>query len=123
MVDYSAPLWDIRFALSELADVDAISTYPDFENFDVDIVEPMLDEAARFIEETVAPLNRNSDQQGSCWHSDHSVTTPDGFVEAYKAYSEAGWQSVPFDPAYGGGGFPWVMSVALQEMLLSLIHI
>lgn len=119
MADYSAPLWDIRFILDELADIEAISQYPDFGDFDVEIVEPLLGEAGRFIEGTIAPLNRNSDQQGSRWSDDFNVTTPDGFVDAYKAYAEAGWQSVPFDPAYGGGGFPWVMSIALQEMLNS----
>ena len=119
MADYSAPLWDIRFILDEIADVATIGTYPDFADFDPEMVEPLLDEAGRFIEETIAPLNRQSDQQGSVWNDDYSVTTPDGFIAAYKAYAEAGWQSVPFDPAYGGGGFPWVMSIALQEMLNS----
>ncbi len=119
MADYTAPLWDIRFALDEIADVEQIGTFPDFADFDPEIVEPMLDEAARFIENTIAPLNRVGDTQGSSWNEDHTVTTPDGFAEAYDAYAQAGWQSVPFDPAYGGGGFPGVMSIALQEMLNS----
>ena len=58
MADYTAPLWDIRFALDEIADVEQIGTFPDFADFDPEIVEPMLDEAARFIENTIAPLNR-----------------------------------------------------------------
>ncbi len=119
MADYSAPLWDIRFILEELADVKNISSFPDFAEFDPDMVEPLLDEAGRFIEGTIAPLNRHSDEQGSTWNSDFSVTTPDGFIDAYKQYADAGWQSVPFDPAYGGGGLPWVISIALQEMLNS----
>ena len=72
MADYSAPLWDIRFILEELADIKNISTYPDFGEFDVEIVEPLLGEAGRFIEETIAPLNRNSDEQGSQWSDDPS---------------------------------------------------
>jgi alkylation response protein AidB-like acyl-CoA dehydrogenase len=119
MADYSAPIWDIRFILDELSEIEEIGTYPDFSDFDSEMVEPLLDEAARFIENTIAPLNRRSDEQGSSWSDDNSVTTPDGFVEAYKMYVDAGWQSVPFDPAYGGGGLPWVMALALQEMLNS----
>ena len=119
MADYSAPLWDIQFILEELADIASVGDFPDFADFDAELVEPLLSEAGRFIEETIAPLNRNSDEQGSRWSDDYSVTTPDGFVEAYKQYVEAGWQSVPFDSAYGGGGFPWLMSIALQEMLNS----
>ncbi|MFT7473094.1 MAG: alkylation response protein AidB-like acyl-CoA dehydrogenase [Verrucomicrobiales bacterium] len=119
MADYSAPIWDIRFILDELSGIEKIGTYPDFSDFDSEMVEPVLDEAARFVENTIAPLNRRSDEQGSSWNDDNSVTTPDGFVEAYELYVGAGWQSVSFDPAYGGGGFPWVMALALQEMLNS----
>ena len=119
MADYSAPIWDIQFILEELAGVDGIAEYDDFTEFDSTLVEPVLAEAARFIEETIAPLNSISDQQGSVRADDGSVATPEGFIEAYKAYVDSGWQAVPFDPAYGGGGFPWVIALALQEMLNS----
>lgn len=119
MADYSAPIWDIQFILEELAGIDGIAGYDDFADFDSTLVEPVLAEAARFIEETIAPLNSISDQQGSVRADDGSVATPEGFVAAYKAYVDAGWQAVPFDPAYGGGGFPWVIALALQEMLNS----
>lgn len=119
MAEYKAPVWDIRFILDELANAGEIFSYPDYADADVDMVEPLLDEAARFIEDTVAPLNVVSDQVGSVWNEDHSVTTPPGFTDAYNAFVEAGWQSVPFEPAYGGGGFPWIIAIALQEMLNS----
>jgi len=119
MADYSAPIWDIKFVLEELANIEDVGSYTDFDEFDIAMVEPVLEEAARFIEDTIAPLNFNSDKQGSVRDNDGRVTTPDGFVEAYKAYVDAGWQAVPFDPAYGGGGFPWVIALALQEMLNS----
>ena len=119
MAEYAAPIWDITFILQELAAVDQISSYSGFDDFDETVVEPVLEEAARFIEATIAPLNVNSDQQGSLRDGEGNVTTPDGFVDAYRAYVDAGWQSVPFDPAYGGGGFPWVIALALQEMLNS----
>lgn len=119
MADYRAPIWDIQFILEELADAEAIFGFPDFAEADIDLLEPLLGEAARFFEDTIAPLNVPGDQHGSVWNDDGSVTTPPGFIEAYDAYVEAGWQSVPFDLAYGGGGFPWLMSTALQEMLNS----
>ena len=65
MAEYSAPLWDLQFTLNVIADVDSIATFPDFAEFDPDLVEPLLGEAARFIEDTIAPMNRNSDAQGS----------------------------------------------------------
>ena len=119
MAEYSAPLWDLQFILNALAKSAEISTYPDFSEADPEMFEPLLEESARFIENTVAPLNRVSDEQGSRWNDDNSVTTPPGFIEAYRAYIDAGWQTLPFDPAYGGGGMPWVLALALQEMLNS----
>ena len=119
MADYSAPVWDIRFIAEELANIGAISSYPDYSEADPDLIEPLLVEAARFIEEVIAPLNVGSDRHGSVLNEDSSVTTPPGFVDAYANFVEAGWQAVPFDPAYGGGGFPWVLAIAIQEMLNS----
>ena len=119
MADYAAPLWDIQFNLTELAKLDEIADFPYFVETDPSMVEPLLEESARFIQETVAPLNRISDEQGSRLNDDGSVVTPDGFIEAYQAYVDAGWQTLPFDPAYGGGGMPWSLALALQEMLNS----
>lgn len=119
MATYTAPVWDIQFILEELAGAAEIFGFPDFAEADIELLEPLLGEAARFIEDTIAPLNVPGDQHGSVWNDDGSVTTPPGFVEAYSAYVGAGWQSVPFDPNYGGGGFPWLMATVLQEMLNS----
>ncbi len=119
MAEYSAPLWDLQFILDAVAKSSEIATYPDFAEIDVDMFEPLLEESARFIEETVAPLNRTGDEVGSTWNSDNTVTTPPGFADAYRQYVDAGWQTLPFDPAHGGGGMPWVMALALQEMLNS----
>lgn len=119
MATYSAPVWDLAFALEAQARVESVATYPKFSDFDPSMVDPLLEEAARFIEGTIAPLNRISDLQGSQWSPDFTVATPDGFTDAYKAYVESGWGALPFEPAYGGGGLPWVLALALQEMLNS----
>ena len=108
MTDYSAPLDDIRFVLDHVVDLDAITRFPDFEGLDVDTIVGAVDEAARFFEDQFAPLNALGDQQTSVRNPDGSVTTPDGFKEAYRQYVEAGWGGVPFPAAYGGGGFPWL---------------
>jgi alkylation response protein AidB-like acyl-CoA dehydrogenase len=119
MAEYTAPLRDIRFVLEELVDLGSIAGLPGYEDVDPDGVHSVLEENARFMEDLVAPLNKVGDQQGSVRHDDGTVTTPEGFKEAYKAYVEAGWGGVPFPPEYGGGGFPWLVGVAMQEILTS----
>jgi alkylation response protein AidB-like acyl-CoA dehydrogenase len=77
----------------------------------------VLEESGRFFAQEFAPLNRVGDTQHSRRNDDGSVTTPDGFARAYQRYVDAGWAGVPFPAEYGGGGFPWLTAIAMQEML------
>ena len=119
MSDYAPPLQDMRFVLRHVADIDRLATMDGYEHADADTVDGILDEAGRFFSEQFAPLNRIGDQQHSRHQDDGSVVTPDGFPKAYRRYVEAGWPAVPFPPEYGGGGFPWLVGIALQEMMTS----
>jgi alkylation response protein AidB-like acyl-CoA dehydrogenase len=119
MAEYTAPLRDIRFVLEHLVDLASITELPPFEHVDADGVYSVLEENARLMEEQVAPLNRVGDLQGSVRNDDGTVTTPEGFREAYRAYVDGGWGAVPFPPEYGGGAFPWLVGVALQEIMTS----
>ncbi len=81
----------------------------------------VLEEFGRFVVDKVLPTNRVGDEQGS--HvagdpDDPTVVTADGFKEVAQ-YVEAGWGTVPFDAGFGGGGFPWTVGVAMQEILNS----
>ncbi len=117
--DYRPPLDDIAFTLATTCRLDDLSALDGFTHADRATVAALVAEAGRFFAETFAPLNTVGDRTGSVRNDDGTVTTPPGFAEAYAAYVAAGWGSVPFDPAYGGGGFPWTVGIALQEMLTS----
>ena len=116
MSEYSAPLDDIRFVLENVVDLAGLSKFPAYEHIDADTVFGVLEENARFMEQLVAPLNRSGDIQHSRWDAG-TVTTPDGFREAYQQYVSAGWGGVPFPADYGGGGFPWIVGVVMQEIM------
>ena len=119
MTIYSAPLADINFVLERFCRLNDITSFPHFANVDTSIVGEMLSEAARFFEDRFAPLNSVGDTVGTHRNADGSVTTPPGFKEAYAAYVDAGWGAVGFDPGFGGGGFPWVVNIAIQEIMNS----
>ncbi|MDZ7674008.1 MAG: acyl-CoA dehydrogenase [Acidimicrobiales bacterium] len=119
MADYSVPLDDIRFVLEHIAGLGDLASYESFSHAQSDMVASILEECARFMENEVAPLNRVGDEQGSVWHQDNTVTTPEGFIDAYQAFVAAGWGGVPFPEAYGGGNFPWLVGIAMQEMLVA----
>ena len=119
MSNYSAPLADIQFVLDRFCRLNDITSLPKFADIDVSVVSELLAEAARFFEERFAPLNGVGDTVGSQRNADGTVTTPEGFKEAYRAYVDAGWGAVGFDPGFGGGGFPWIVNIAIQEMMNS----
>ncbi|MXV99378.1 MAG: acyl-CoA dehydrogenase [Acidimicrobiaceae bacterium] len=119
MSDFRVDLDEISFNLRHVADLDGLAKLEAFEHVEADVVDQVLAEAARFAEEVIAPLNRVGDTEGSRRLDDGSVATPTGFREAYRSYVEAGWGSLSIDPEYGGGGFPHLVGLAVEEMFTS----
>ncbi|MEY2421202.1 MAG: 3-(methylsulfanyl)propanoyl-CoA dehydrogenase [Acidimicrobiaceae bacterium] len=118
MAEYVAPLRDVRFALENLVDLAALSKLPGFEHADPETVHGLLEEFGRFVGEVLAPIDRVGDTVGSTFDpATNAVTTPPGWVDAYRKYVDAGWGSVPFPAEHGGGGFPWLVAIAMQELL------
>ena len=116
MSAFRVNLDEIIFNLRCVADLDGVTALEAFEHVEPDVVDGALQEAARFAEEVIAPLNRTGDTQGARRTPDGDVVTPEGFREAYAAYVEAGWGTVSHDPAHGGGGFPHMVGLAIEEM-------
>src|SRR5271166_7002503 len=119
MADYVPPLRDIRFVLEQLIDLDGLSKLEVFGHADPDTVLGVIEESGQFMADVVGPLNRIGDTVGVTLGGDGQVTTPPGFREAYRQYVDAGWEAVPFPAEFGGGGFPWLVTVVMQEMMTS----
>jgi alkylation response protein AidB-like acyl-CoA dehydrogenase len=116
MVSYNAPLKDMQFVLTELANLAEINALPGCEDATPDTVEAVLEENAKFCRDVIAPLNRVGDKDPSYW-KDGIVTTTKGFREAFKAYAEAGWQGVQHPQDFGGQGLPKLVATPCMEML------
>lgn len=104
MPNYKAPQRDMLFVLNEIINVSELTELPGFEDSTPDIVQGVVDEAAKIIENTIAPLNETGDYEG-CRFDNGAVTTPTGFKEAYQLYAESGWtglinQSISVGKAY-----------------------
>ena len=115
MPTYNAPIADIRFALEEMAGLGALQALPGLEDAGPELVGAVLEEAGKFANSVLAPLNRAGDRQGARLENGAVVTTP-GWQEAYRAFVEGGWNGVAFDPEWGGQGLPWLVNAAVQEM-------
>ena len=118
MSDYRAPTKDMRFVMDEIAGFQQLSQIPAYADATPDMADAILDEAAKFTREVLAPLNRVGDTQGCTW-TPEGVTTPDGWKEAYNAFREAGWSGITLPTEYGGQGLPSALGIAVQEMVCS----
>ena len=115
---YKAPLKDMLFAIKHIANIDAVSKIPGFEDAGFDTAEAVLQECAKFNEGVLAPLNWAGDINPSSF-KDGKVTTTPGFKDAYKQYAEGGWQGLQHPVEFGGQGLPKTIGAACGEMLNS----
>ena len=113
---YQAPVDDMKFVLRHLVGIDRVAGMDGYDMVSEDLVDAVLDEAGKLAGEVIAPLNHAGDMAGSIRNADGSVTTPDGFRDAWKAMSEGGWVGLNADPAHGGMGLPQCVSAAVNEM-------
>jgi alkylation response protein AidB-like acyl-CoA dehydrogenase len=113
---YEAPLRDMRFVLHELHGLDRIAALPAFAEATPDVVDGVLEEAARLTAEVILPLNAPGDLEG-CRLENGVVRTPAGFREAYDVFRAGGWPSLAGDPAFGGQGLPECVNKLVEEMI------
>jgi alkylation response protein AidB-like acyl-CoA dehydrogenase len=112
---YAPPVKDMQFVLEHVAELGQIARLPGGDAADPDLVRHILAEAGAFAAEELAPLNARGDHEGSTLENG-VVRTPGGWRQAYQKFVDGGWNSVPFDPEYGGQGVPWLVATAVQEM-------
>lgn len=118
MPTYQAPLRDMRFVLYELFDGEKLSELPGYEDFTADLIDPVLEEAAKICQEVLQPINQSGDEEG-CHFEDGEVRTPKGYRQAYNTFRDGQWASISADPAHGGQGMPNCISTLFQEMICS----
>jgi hypothetical protein len=115
---YRAPVKDMMFAMTELAQLDTVAQLPGFEDAGPDTAAAVLEECARLNEGVIAPLNWEGDKAPS-FLKDGSVTTTAGFKDAFRQFAEGGWQGLQHPTAYGGQGLPKTIGAACGEILNS----
>lgn len=117
MPTYQAPTRDTRFVVNELLNLSSFGNLPGFESATPDMIETVINEAGKFCAEVLAPLNQVGDAQGCIRHDDGSVTTPEGFKQAFDQYVESGWGTIASPEEFGGQGMPHVLGFVIEEFM------
>ncbi|MFZ3128421.1 MAG: acyl-CoA dehydrogenase [Rhodoferax sp.] len=114
-MSYVAPVKDMLFNIEHLAQIDQIAQIPGFEDAGLDTAQAVLEEAAKFNEGVLSPLNWEGDKNPSSW-KDGVVTATPGFKEAFKQFVDGGWQGLQHPVDFGGQGLPKTIGAACGEM-------
>ena len=111
---YRAPVREMRFVLEELLGARQLSAAPELADYSDELAQSVLEEAARFAEEVLEPLNRPGDTAGVRWTPEGVVTAP-GFREAYRQFVAGGWPALGAPAEFGGQRVPRALSTAVVE--------
>jgi len=115
---YRAPLRELRFVLDELLQSQSLSAFPAFADYSTEVGGAILEEAGRFAESVLEPINRAGDEHGASW-TPQGVQAAPGFRDAYQQFAAGGWASLGADPDFGGQAAPQALVTAVQEIWAS----
>mgnify|MGYP003886262581 CR=1 FL=1 len=120
MQNYQAPLNDIRFLLETFGYNEKLMAIEQFEDFDLDTSMSMLEGYSKFCTEVLLPLSEPGDRVGVTFDPEaKTVTTPEGFKEAYQGFCENGFTTLPFPAEYEGMGAPFCLATLAGEVLIA----
>lgn len=117
-MSYDAPIDEMAFTLEAVARLSQLEETGAFENYDSDLIYPILEEAGKLARDVLAPLNQTGDAQGAVLTEDGVKAAP-GFAEAFKAFRDGGWMGLAVPEQYGGQGLPKALALAVMETVHS----
>ena len=117
---YQAPLNDIKFVLFDVLEGTKLQELEKYAEATPDLIAAVLEEAGKLAAEVLQPCNKAGDQEGCSYDPEtHEVTTPTGFKDAYRQFTEAGWASLDAPVDFGGQGLPHTLKLIVDEMVCS----
>ena len=122
MWTYQAPVADMLYLMDPVLGAPASwAKMPHFDGLDAGTAREVVEQAARFAGEVLAPTNAPGDLAGCSWSSE-AVTTPPGYRAAYQAFVAGGWPALACAPEAGGQGLPQLLNAALFKTLAAANH-
>ena len=115
---YRAPIRELRFVIEELLGAAQLASCPGLAEYSDELAASVLEEAARFAQSVLDPLNKPGDTRGARWTSEGVASAP-GFRDAYQQFVAGGWPQLGAPPEYGGQLAPQVLATAVQELWAS----
>ncbi len=117
-MSYRAPTADILFAMTHAAGPGQGLTEGVYAELADGAAAAIIEQAARYAEDVLAPLNQAGDKAGASL-ANGVVTTAPGWRDAYARWIEGGWAGLTAPEAAGGMALPHLLDSACLEMWTS----
>lgn len=115
MPQFKAPLRDIRFLVHDVYRFADHYAAHGHEEIGADLIDPVLDEAARFCENVLDPTRVDGDEIGTKL-VDGKVVTPPSYKGAFQALRDGQWIGICSNPEYGGQGLPHSLGMVFHDL-------
>ena len=115
MPQFKAPLRDIRFLVHDVYRFAEHYAAHGHEEIGADLIDPVLDEAARFCENVLDPTRVDGDEIGTKL-VDGKVVTPPSYKGAFQALRDGQWIGICSNPEYGGQGLPHSLGMVFHDL-------
>ena len=115
MSAYNAPLEEMFFAMTSIANLDDFVSISGNEDVSSENVKLLIEEAGKFAKEKLDNIYVEGDNIGIRLENG-IVRMPDSFISAYKSFVESGWFSVIGKKQFGGQDFPWTVLACINEI-------
>jgi len=102
---------DVDFVLHEQLEVEKLSEFEKFSDFNKKTIDLIVSEARNFAVKELEPCMKEADEQG-CTFENGTVKVPEAFHRVYKLFKEGEWIAPTDDPEYGGQGMPFSVALA-----------
>ena len=114
---YKTPINEYQFLINDFLNLKENILLKN-KSLEVEDLLLVIQEASKLCEETLLPLNQSGDLEG-CKFDKGNVFTPKGFKDAYKIFTDNGWQGIKVEEKYGGQNLPYFMNMIIDEMISS----
>ncbi len=105
---------DVDFVLHEQLEVEQLSKFDEFSDFNKKTVDLVVSEARNLAIKELYPCMKEADEQG-CTFDNGTVKVPKVFHRVYDLFKEGEWIAMCDNPEYGGQGMPATVALAANN--------
>ena len=115
-MSYNAPIDLMRAMLVHAGKLEDLSNLPAFSEFDMDLIDAVLDESGKLARDVIAPTNQPAHEVGATLVGDDVKSAP-MLENVFNAFRDGGWAGLSGPTEFGGQGLPKALGLAMMEMV------